>query len=382
MAMSAQPSALVISERRRPDLEVHISRHPDGHSWRFNSSVSGPKIPKTVVAWDLPNQLAPSDLVTQSLDQFCSDKVSNEQRGDLLRGAGKSFFKAAPENFTKAYWKLVDDGCPPGTISITSEEPSFPWELIVPHRGRPDGSAEVRPPLGVESVVGRWVHASSLPAPQDCTLQDSYVIVPTYSNPLKFASVEGEYVTKHFNGTPIHPATYDMLTKTLRARAVSLLHFACHGQTDPKKGQFIILDNKEEMYAASASGSEEFQAAFFSRPLVFLNACEVGRQVPTLAGPQGFAPAFAELGACAVIAALWSVEDDVAHDVAQSIYDSIDREGDCSVAAVLQKLRARSYTKLKQSAKDSYAAYCFYGDPLLIVRKKCSPPSAPKAEAQ
>lgn len=373
-ATAPKPS-LVVGARRRPDLEVRITPHPDQLPWKFECTVSGPNTLTSTATWQLPTQTNPAAFVARSLDMFCARNISSAQRADMLLGAGREFFKAAPENFKGAYWRLVDEGRPPRTIAIYSEEPTFPWELIVPQRRRQDSSTQTDKPLGVQSAIGRWVHSNCVPPPQECTLTDSYVVVPTYPNPLQHAAQEGEMVRSNFQGTLIAPATYEQLTGALGARSVSLVHFACHGRTDPAKGQFIVLDNREELYAVSASGSAQFLKGFSAQPLVFLNACEAGRQEISLSGPQGFAPVFTDLGATAVIAAIWSVEDKVAGKIAQTLYERIMQGGDVLLATELQRLRELAYSVpagQTNSATDSYAAYCFYGDPLLVVRKRNS----------
>lgn len=353
---------LVIGLRRRPDLEVHITRHPDDLPWKFNCRISGPFTLGTTAVWNIPDQLTAQALVEKRLSLFCQKGISAGQRPDLLRGAGKELFDAAPANFKAAYWRLIDEQRPPGSIAVYSEEGSVPWELMVPHRR--DGSPKECRALGVDATMGRWVHPNSLPPPQDCMLTSSYTIVPEYAKPLKYAQEEGEMVRNAFNGMAVDPPTYAKLKESLAERAVSLLHFACHGRSDAN-GQSISLANNEPMYAVAARGSPEFSTGFESAPLVFLNACEVGRQEIVLSGPQGFAPVFTELGATGVIAAIWSVEDEVAHEVAKALYEEILMRTDCSPAATLRELRQRSYDK---DGRDSYAAYCFYGDPLLICR--------------
>jgi hypothetical protein len=94
------------------------------------------------------------------------------------------------------------------------------------------------------------------------------------------------------------------------------------------------------------------------RPLVFLNACEAGRVKPALTGVGGFAAAFIEKGASAVIAPLWSVKDDIAHKIAKGFYDQLDTK---PLSEILREFRKRAYDPA--IAEDSYAAYCFYGDP-------------------
>ena len=110
-------------------------------------------------------------------------------------------------------------------------------------------------------------------------------------------------------------------------------------------------------------GMEQLEKAFEEKhPFVFLNACEVGRQVPGLAGVGGFAESFIDLGASAVIAPLWSVKDDLAHEIAREFYDRVGADSTQPFAEIMRSIRARAYDPLV--GEDTYAAYCFYGDPL------------------
>lgn len=362
---------LLAQSRRRPDLEVQIVRHPDGQPWKYHCRVSGPNTLETLAVWNLPGQLDSHRFVEKRLSLFCSNQIGNQQRRDALCGAGEELFEAAPENFKTAYWRLVDENRPIESIAIYSEEPSIPWELMVPTRRRRDGSKEKHPALGAKAAVGRWIHADALPPPQHCKLADTYVIAPDYPVPLRHSDAEVSLVLSLFDGTEITPATYERIMKALGERRVSLLHFVCHGRSD-EDGQCITLADNERLYAIAARGAEEFNHAFDAAPFVFLNACETGRQQPALVSPQGFAPVFINLGASAVIAAVWSIEDDVALEVARTLYESICTGRNRSPAAILRELRARSYAP---NGKDSYAAYCFYGDPLLLCDTPEPPPS-------
>ena len=94
--------------------------------------------------------------------------------------------------------------------------------------------------------------------------------------------------------------------------------------------------------------------------MVFLNACEVGRPTRGLIGTSGFAKSFIDIDASCVVGALWSVDDRVAHAVAVEFYEQVLSEPPVPFAEALRRLRARGYTA---DGDDSYAAYCFYGDP-------------------
>jgi hypothetical protein len=127
--------------------------------------------------------------------------------------------------------------------------------------------------------------------------------------------------------------------------------------------QIIDLDPDETMSALSFSGMNEAQKAFESgQPLVFLNACEVGRLSPSLVGSAGFASACIRLGACAVIAPIWSVKDTIAYEVARSFYAAVKADPRTPYGEIVRQLRAHAYQG--DALEDSYAAYCYYGDPL------------------
>jgi CHAT domain-containing protein len=98
--------------------------------------------------------------------------------------------------------------------------------------------------------------------------------------------------------------------------------------------------------------------AFKGGPLAFLNACEVGGQVSALDGVGGFANSFIQLGASAVVAPLWAVQDKAAFCVTQTFYPQALKG--VPFAKIMQQIRTKAYDEVI----DSYAAYCFYGDPM------------------
>lgn len=62
---------------------------------------------------------------------------------------------------------------------------------------------------------------------------------------------------------------------------------------------------------------------------------EVARSSPALVGPGGFVSSFIQLGAAAVVAPLWSVEDDVAHEIAVEFYNRREVQTNLLAAAAL-----------------------------------------------
>jgi CHAT domain-containing protein len=158
-------------------------------------------------------------------------------------------------------------------------------------------------------------------APQKVHLIDSSVVAPQYDDKakvLKWAEKEKDLVLATFTGKAIMPASFPEVEKELETQLRSLVHFVCHGQEESGIQTIDLEDGK--MSCNALLGMDGVAAAFAKKhPLVFLNACEVGRRTPALVGLGGFADSFIQIGASAVIAPLWSVEDEAAHDVASEL---------------------------------------------------------------
>ena len=97
------------------------------------------------------------------------------------------------------------------------------------------------------------------------------------------------------------------------------------------------------------------------RPIVFLNACQVGRPGGGIGGVDGFAQAFlspeSRTGAAVLVAPLWSVGDLNARTFANVFYKQL-LQGMTLVDAVRE---ARA--KAKEKSELTWLSYCVYGDP-------------------
>jgi CHAT domain len=296
------------------------------------------------------------DYVAALMADFIDGTMTNLGRQTTLRGAGLQFFLDAPQGFRDLYWRLVDAQSPPKSILLMSDERCVPWELMIPNGPNRDDGGD---PLGVQCTIGRWYDDANVGPGEWIPLQDSLVLAPDYdSDRLPNAQAERDLVLKMFPGQPV-PATFDELDRFYRENSASLLHFACHGEDATL--QSIRLLNRQRLSAAQVRGGGLGVACRFKGPLVFLNACEVGRPGVGLASPSGFAAALIASKCGAVIAPLWQVDDTVAHTVAVAFYDEVTRSPHRPFADILRELRARAYAV---DGADSYAAYCFYGHPL------------------
>jgi len=357
----------ILTSAEPPDLAVQILDPERGHR-HFNYTVYSRHLSEfrdgKSGEWYLPKRT--EDLVTEYFEEFTSEPTDPETTFKNLRGAGIKLFRAAPPLFVDAFWALLDKKLPLRSIYVVSEEPHFPWELMVPNRRTVDQKLVISPhALGAEFLVGRWIHDRFLSPRQRKVLRAGIGIAPAYQgeDELPHAAEEMAYVGKRFALEQIDPVTIRAIDRRLSAEGVSFVHFACHGEASGESGMTIPLDAaNERLTDLVLNGMEEARKGCeTNNPVVFLNACEVGRQQIALSGIGGFAPTFLDMGATAVIAPLWSIDDTVALKAAQQFYDTCKKSRGTPFAQIIRDLRRRSYEKPWQ---DSWAAYCFYGDPL------------------
>ena len=304
------------------------------------------------------------EIVLTHLRNFTTAVKGQRAMVDRLQGAGARFFDAAPEIFKNTLWRLIDEGRPPARITIVSEEPYIPWELMVPHRDK-----KYREALGVEFVVGRWTTDRNTSAAQTLEFEPGWIIAPAYKgdDALPNTEIEIRYLSD-LGVKRIKPAEYEKLREILLDQPLSLLHFAGHGKTDGED-QCLQLEGENIVPGQLLGIAMEDRRPFAgARPLVFLNACEAGQPTRALIGIGGFPHEFALLGAGGVVAPLWAVADRSAHKVATEFYDAIRSEARPSLAEALAAIRRKAYKDPNAKGDDTYAAYCYYGDPLARLK--------------
>ena len=357
---TARSGALLKSHATAPDLQISVVRRR-GRQDEYDVKIATRLLGGLTVEDQWSFVGSSSDFVAATLAEFAAPSTTQRGRQTALRGAGITFFRSAPDEFKKLYWQLIDAQTPPHTVMVMSEEPSVPWELMIPHRR---GSADL-PPLGASCAVGRWQGNDYVAPDQWIPLQDSIVLAPDYeTRKLPHATRERDLVLKMFPGHAA-PATFDELDAFYGNHTASLLHFACHGEDATL--QSIRLLKNQRLSAQQVLGGGLATACRQKLPLVFLNACQLGRPGAGLVAPEGFATSFIACDAGAVIAPLWEVDDEIAHKVAVSFYDAVARDPTTPFAEILRGIRARAYD---EDGDDSYAAYCFYGDPNAAARQR------------
>jgi hypothetical protein len=337
------------------DLDVKIAMR-DMSLTRFSCTVSSPLLEElrkpSVEDWDLPDSTGA--IVAGYMEQFSNEDANRAARLMALKGAGMLVWNRAPRNFTDAYRKLLAADKKPATIQITSDEPYMPWEIADPD----DGDER---PLGVRHTIARWFTGSSGLRGTGVPAADARVAVPLSDPPprqLASGPAEAKLVRDALSGEDLRATNAAVIRDQLATWTGTVLHFACHGTAGPTTE--LKLDGEEllsDLHVRAMTGLRKTWAA--SAPVVFLNACGAGASAPSLRGAGGVTEAWTTVGAGAVIAPLWSVEDEVAHQVACEFYGRIEAEPHRAYAEIVRDIRARA----NEREHDSYAAYAYFGSP-------------------
>jgi CHAT domain-containing protein len=199
-------------------------------------------------------------------------------------------------------------------------------------------------------------------------------VIPDYPDPqwkLPEAQKEIPYL-KELAAKSYEAEVNALRTLLADAGSVDHFHFAGHGQADVQtqanpspvakimmRGE-VLSDNKyRESYLdsqlveqhASLTGPEG------NRPLVVLNACQIGRARWELTSVGGFAQAFLGKGAGAFVGTLWSVGDQPAHTFTEAFYKALVKGGTIAQAAIAARKAASS------ASEGTWLAYVVYGRP-------------------
>lgn len=348
----------------QPDLSIFVTA-PLNNGTDYQCAVQAPALkgyekPTESQEFAVPQQ--GYAFMKTLLKALTDEKKTPEGRFRALLEVGNKAWEAAPENVRDVLWQMVEKGVPPKTINVASVETILPWELMIPRR-TVNGKLESLGPLGVEFAVGRWTRGDGQGPPPSLKVTNSFVVAPSYPGHRALAfEKELQLIEEKLNGQRVEPATIADLDRRFEKDDASLLHFVCHGAAGIEDDDAIELEGPEpKLRAAEVETLEGFirlcQAA---HPLVFLNACSTGQMVPSLAGGAGFPRSFGTIGANAIIAPLWPVDDELARDVALELYKEALKSDAKPIAEILREIRSRGY---QEKDADTFAAYCFFGDP-------------------
>jgi CHAT domain-containing protein len=145
-------------------------------------------------------------------------------------------------------------------------------------------------------------------------------------------------------------------------------HFTGHGgyrAADPNRSA-LYLENWETFTPEQVVGVVTNLRT--SHPLVFLNACQIGRGGMSLTDIGGWARQFLFAGAGAFIGPYWSVYDQSACNFAKGVYSRL--LAGLPICKAVQEARLA----IRNPGDPTWLAYTVFADPFATVREETSSP--------
>lgn len=313
----------------------------------------------------------------EELENFwADDALEYDSFMRKLQARGVEIFdKLIPLELRKVLWDARESL---DAIQVISDEPFIPWELA--YLKEPGRKAVRGGCFLAEKGLVRWLAEAEQFPPQRLRLRDgkaSYVI-PEYpaasGYQLAGARTERKMLEEVLSAQPITP-TSSMVQGTIETPGCcDILHFACHGLANPgliwDSGLMMEGRMKNKSYqhdnllSSQVEAFADLQEPEKPGPLVFLNACQVGRQGYNLTGTGGFARAFVKSGAGAFISTHWSVGDMSALVFSKTLYEQL-LAGNTMMDAV-----AAARNAAKNEKEMTWLSYVVYADPYVKLIKE------------
>jgi CHAT domain-containing protein len=177
---------------------------------------------------------------------------------------------------------------------------------------------------------------------------------------------EERFLKEALGATPVEP-TDRAVRDLLRNGGFDIFHFAGHGLAKPDSFQQAAIQigdvevggrfDEITLSANTVESNADLNADGTGGPLVFLNACQVGKAGLQLGSMGGFAQAFLRSGAAAFVSTLWSVGDAPARTFGETFYKQL-LQGNSVAEAV-----TRAREEARQSGDVSWLAYVVYANP-------------------
>jgi hypothetical protein len=294
------------------------------------------------------------------LEQFMEDF-----HRDLRKTGGSLCDQLVPVSIRRALWQAFNEKRV-GAIRVLTREPSIPWEML--YLRDPDGETTGNGCFLAELGLLRWNAALGYPPARvkiDC--DSAFYLIPDYPAPftLQSTATDRALLEKLFKAKRLE-ATKRRMYDLFEAEPFDLFHAGCHGEAVPGRpweSGLLLLD-------ASPGGTPEYLRPFFlegglkcpNRPLVFLNACQVGKPEEGMTGAAGLGQAFLDSRKASILVApMWSVHDHTASLFAQSFYEKLVG-GSTLVSAV------RHARQVAKAAGDpTWLAYSVWGHPFARI---------------
>ena len=301
-----------------------------------------------------------------------SDRESTDFQMELQAFGAELFNDLFPPELQRALWTRraqID------SISVLSDEPFIPWELV--HLKDPDEAGMPADALFLGQMgLVRWLYDVA-EAPQRLHLDRVRYVIPDYPerDALPATKEEKTFLVEQLHATPVEPQPSAVMDLLRQPGGFDVLHFAGHGGADSAEigDAKLLMQGSDEgaahvdayLRARVVKALARLEGADGARPMIVLNACQVGRLGFNLTRMGGFSEAFLHAHAGAFVGTMWSVSDASAHAFTVNFYKTLQDNKTLAEAAKLAREAARS-----AESPASWLAYAVYGHAHATVARK------------
>jgi hypothetical protein len=347
-------------ERRRPDLYVQVisgNNQADPRlMWLFGSP--HPHVPGSG-GWIAHGRPEKAEEWSRVRFRGVQDRRGqDDDLTDYLRGFGKEIRALIPPRL----WTALRTAGTAATVLLGTTDAYLPWELALLPEDWDEPYGET---LGGYAAVGRWVHPGEATGPgpaADIEVRRMAVVSGVYQGRQRLEDAEREAtdLAAAFAASPVDARYADVRACLGADPPYDIVHFAVHGSFDATgAADGILMVDGKYLSPTSVRGLPRTGIR-----LVFLNACQLGREQSLLGEPNGMVPSLVDIGADAVIAPLWKVDDEQAREVAAGLYATL-RDGGSPAEYFRQQRRASRGREGQPFG--TRLAYLYFGHPRLSV---------------
>ena len=350
----------------QPDLTLIILEERKGTRLNFKMFLTGrnPELELNYKRFDSPEiRRDPTAFITEfyhQVEKLSTRKPYNpEITAQRLAAMGARLYNELfPDDLRQLLWRLQDQIT---SVLIQADEPWIPWEMcrLV---GRENGRVVEGPYLCEKFALTRWI--PSIEMRSRLGLNRMALVVPRDAG-LPNVKAERDYLlnlNSRARGVERITAGYSEVREAMARGEYDAWHFSGHGGFHAKDVDhtLIVLENEEPLRVEDLNGITENVG--ITHPLVFLNACQVGRADLGLTGLGGWAQRFLKVGASAFIGAYWLIQDKPAYLFTTYFYDNLLKQ-QLSIGEATRQARL----SIKALGTPDWLAYTVYANPLAKV---------------
>lgn len=287
-------------------------------------------------------------------------EVPENQALDSLSELGDIMYRLFLPTVVQRHLRKVES-----PILIASNDLELPWELMYPENDF----------LCLRAPVGRMPMMRDFPRRNKYNREDKlrFLFIANPTGDLPATEKEVEWIADRLSD---EPATVEIwrgdevtglkLHRALASGRYDVIHYSGHAFFNPENpDESGLLLTGQNVFIA-----QTIQRTLQGRPLIFLNACESGREMMaegevsyTVSETEGLASSFILGGALGIIGTMWPIFDEGGAEFASTFYEYL-LAGQGLGEALRQ---ARLHVRESRPHDVTWASFVLYGDPTLNI---------------